>query len=71
MFLGYELLNLGFCLVLEWFLPLRLEDPVYGPWRQGKLEEYLDSVSYTAKQTQKASFAEGAEEKGEKKVLQN
>lgn len=28
-------------------------------------------VGYIARQTQKASFAEGAEEKGEKAVLQN
>ena len=72
MFLGYELLNLGFCSVWEWLLPLRLEDPGYGPGRQGKLEELSGlCVSYIARQMQKASFAEGAEEKGEKKVLWN
>lgn len=47
MCLGYEQLNLGFCSVWEWLLPLRLEDPVHGPWRQRKLEEYPDSVSVT------------------------
>lgn len=47
MFLGYELLNLGFCSVWEGLLHLRLEDPTHGLWRQGKLEEYLDFVSVT------------------------